>query len=468
MDAKRATLIVASAAMFMAVMDAQIVNVALPSITRYFHSANSSSQWIITSYLLSLAVCMPTSGWIGDRFGTKRVFLVAIVTFTGASALCGASLSLAMLVIMRVIQGAGGGMLTPVAFTMLYRAYPQTERIAVARMMTLLMILAPASAPLIGGVLVTAFSWRWIFLVNVPVGIAILPFTIAHIREHEGERVGSFDPAGLLFGGPGLALFLYAINEGPIVGWSSPRVWVAAALAVILMGLFLRAELARPDPMLDLRLLGESRLFSCGVLIQVLYPLAFYGSLVFTSVYVQETRGESALVSGLTTFPEAIGIGVCSPLVSVMYRRTGPRRLIAFGFAVTIVACALLAQVGETTSLWLVRAVIFLLGLGVANIMLPTQAATFAQISETDTGHASAIFNTAQRTGQAVGVAILTSVLAIAAGTSIHPHASAFRPVYLTAAGFALLGLIVACTIRDSDAAGTMVRVEQDAEVPAG
>jgi EmrB/QacA subfamily drug resistance transporter len=455
---RQAIAIVYGAGMFMSIMDTQIVNVALATISRDFRAPTSSVQWIVVGYLLSLAVFIPASGWFGDRFGTKRTFLGAVAFFTIASALCATSANLPELVAARVLQGAGGGMMVPVGTAMLYRAYPPAERVNVARMITRVMVLAPATAPIIGGVLVTQLSWHWIFLVNLPVGAVVLLFGASFLSEHREPGSQGFDIAGLVMGGPGLALILFAVTEGPLTGWGSTRVIGSAMLGLLLLGLFVRTELRSEKPVLRLRLLAEHPLFRRCCLLFACSSPAFFGSLVFAALYLQEGRGYSALVSGLTTFPEAVAIGLSSQVVARLYPIFGPRRLIVAGFVGLAVVAVLFSQVGASTNLWTIRVLVFCIGLSVSYIMLPVQAAAFAQISSEDTGQASAIFNTLQRTAAAVGVAVLSTVLALGTHNAIHPPVAAFHAVYLTAAGFATVGALLALGVRDADAATTMVR----------
>ena len=268
----------------------------------------------------------------------------------------------------------------------------------------------------------------------------------------------TFDLAGFVLGGPGLALVLYAVSEGPLAGWGSPKVIGTGLVGITLLWMFVRTELRSAHPVLQLRLLSQHALFRrCCALFACSSP-AFFGSLVFAALYLQEGRGYSALVSGLTTFTEAVGIGITSQIVARVYPRIGPRRLIVAGFTGLATSAILFSFVGMSTNLWIIRGIIFAIGVSVSHIMLPVQAAAFAQISPEETGHASAIFNTIQRTAAAVGVSILSIVLAIGTDGAPRPPISAFRDVYLTAAAFAIVGALLALGVHDADAAATMVR----------
>jgi len=466
----RAVAAVYAAGMFMSIMDTQIVNVALATLGRDFAATPIQVQWVVTGYLLSLAMCIPTSGWLGDRFGTKRVYVSAVTIFTIASALCAAATSLPELVVMRVLQGIGGGLMTPVGTAMLYRTYPPDRRVHVARLITRVTMVAPATAPIIGGIFVTELSWHWIFIVNVPFGTAAALFGARFLPVHPPVSSRRFDVPGCLLGSCGLAALLYGMTEGPTQGWASPAVWGTVAGGAAMLAGFAVNCLRRRSPLLRLRLLGDRLLGRCCLLVGC-STTAFFGSLVFTALYLQEGRGFSALQSGLTTFPEAIGIGLSSQLVARIYPRIGPRRLMAAGFAGLAAVNALLATLGAGSSLWLVRALMLCIGISVSYVMLPTQAAAFARISSSDQGDASAIFTTMQRSFSALGVAVLSSVLAIGTGHRLTAPVHAFHAVYLTAAAVALLGGVLTFWISDRAAAETMVRRRAgpaaDTELPA-
>ena len=207
-------------------------------------------QWTVIAYLLTLAVVIPASGWIGDRVGTKRTFLFALALFTVASALCGAADNLPELIAARALQGVGGGMLTPTGTAMLYRAYGPEQRAKVARTLILPILIGPAAAPILGGVLTQTLSWRWVFLINVPFGIVMLVFAYLFVPEHQPSPGGRLDVLGMLLSGLGLSALLYAISEGSVLGWGSPQILAAGIGGIALLWLFARglAAPARPDP----------------------------------------------------------------------------------------------------------------------------------------------------------------------------------------------------------------------------
>ena len=316
-------------AAFMDIMDTTIVNVALPTLAREFNASTASIEWVVIGYLLSLAVWIPASGYIGDRIGTKKVFLFALGTFTLASALCGQATSLGELVAFRVLQGVGGGMLVPVGTAMLFRAFPPIERARASTILIIPTVLAPALGPIIGGWLVTDVSWRWIFYVNLPVGM--FGFVVGVLLPQGAPRAdggqASTSP-GSCCRDPALALVLVRVlggtREGLDVAASSSPPASADSRCSALLASWRRTS---RDPMLALRLYRE-RMFRNANLVLALTYGSFAGVLFLLPIFLQELRGLSALQSGLTTFPQAIGVMISSQLVGRLYHRVGPRRLI--------------------------------------------------------------------------------------------------------------------------------------------
>ena len=414
---------------------------------------------------------MPASGWISDRFGAKRTFLAALALFTTASVLCGLAGSLPTLVAFRVLQGVGGGLLVPVGMAMLFRAFPPADRARASRVLLLPTAIAPASGPVLGGVLVDNLSWHWIFLVNIPIGIAAFVFGWALLEDQPTGR-GRFDLAGFVLSGAGLALVLYALDQGASRGWATGTVVATGLLGLSSLVALVVVELRLDQPMLDLRLLGN-RLFRTVNATSFAAYGSFLGVLFLMPLFLQEVRQLSATESGLTTFTEAFGVIIASQIASRLYPRIGPRRLMVGGLAFTAAVSASLALVGLDTDIWLIRLAMFALGLGMGFMIMSQQAAAFAQISPADTANASAIYSMLRQTSSAVGVAVLATVLKVrlpAAGRDAAPadQIGAYHAAFLVAAALAAVSVVLAATVRDRDAAATMRSPTLPEDVPRG
>jgi EmrB/QacA subfamily drug resistance transporter len=453
----------------MSIMDVTIVNVALPTIGREFGVPATSVDVVVIGYLVSLAVFIPASGWIGDRFGSKRTLLVAILIFTGASALCGTAHSLSQLVIYRVFQGVGGGMLTPIGMSMLYRTFPPSDRIRLASILMTPTAFAPAVGPVLGGLLVSNLSWRWVFYVNIPIGAAACIFGLLFVEERREAHPGRFDLAGFGLAGVGLGSLMYGVSEGPEKGWGAPQIVITLFAGVLLLALMVIVELRVAEPMVNLRLFSDRLFRVCNVQI-ALMMIAFLGVLFVVPLYYQDGRGLSALGSGLSTFPEALGVMVGAQVVSrILYPTFGPRRVMTGGSIGIAVCTAAMALCGADTSLWWMRFLMFGLGYAATHVMLPLQAAAFATISPASTGRASSLFNANRQLGGAIGIAILSTVIAAIGplrhfGNTIVPNLTAYHAAFLVASAVALAGAVFAFTaVHDEDAQSTRSPVHSDA-----
>ena len=442
-------------AMFVSILDATIVNVALPAFARDFHVSAPSTDGVLVGYLVSLAIWIPASGWIGDRLGTKRTFLIAISVFTAASFACGLAQSVLQLVICRVVQGIGGGMLTPVGMAMLFRAFRPAQRARAARILVIPTVMAPALGPVVGGALVDHLSWRWVFFVNVPIGIAAFVFGSIALREHRERAAEPFDLPGFLLAASGFGLMLYALTEAAPIGWSSPRIVVAGIAGVLLIATLVTVELRRSTPMIDFRILRH-RLFGVVNLASLFGASGFIGLLFLAAIYLQAGRGLSAFAAGSSIFPEALGVLAASQLVGRIYPRVGPRRLMCGGMLLVGVMTLVLSML-MTADLWLFRAVMFLIGTGWAFVVISMNAGAFAQISSRDTGRATALYNAQRQLASAVGVATLATIIGSqVTASTIAGNVTVFREAFYAAAAFAFAGAVASSAIRDGDAAATM------------
>jgi EmrB/QacA subfamily drug resistance transporter len=457
------------ASLFMSIMDTTIVNVALPSLSRQFDAAGTSIDAIVVGYLVSLAIVIPASGWLGDRLGTKRVLLGALGLFTIASALCGLAPNLPTLIGFRVLQGLGGGALTPVGTAILYRTFPPIERVQVSRILTIPTVFAPALGPVIGGLLVDRLSWRWVFYVNVPIGIAVFVFGLLFLNEHRERTAKSFDLPGFLLGGLGLALTMYALSEGPNYGWTSASILSTLILGLVGLTTFVFVELRSTHPMLDLRLFSN-RIFRTGNIVSFFSTGGFLALLFVFPLFLQQGLGVSAFVSGLTTFPEALGVLLGTQIATRLYPNVGPRRLIVGGLICVAAFMTVMSFTGQEANLWLLRALMFIIGAGQAFCFTSVQAAAFATVSSAQTGQGSAIFNAQRQVGASFGVALLGSILSIVGLTQVGaagrivPNLTAYHAAFFTSAVFAIIAAGIALMIRDSDAAATMRRKVQPSQ----
>jgi EmrB/QacA subfamily drug resistance transporter len=350
---------------------------------------------------------------------------------------------------------------------MLYRTFPPAERVAVGRILMFATILVPASGPVLGGFLIENFSWRWAFYVNIPVGLIAFAIGLLFLREHREPAPGRFDLPGFVLGGAGLGLVMFALSEGPQRGWSSAPIVASGLFGILALTAFVIVELRVPTPMVQLRLL-RNNLFRTTLTVAFFASAAFIGTLFLVPLFLQVVRGASPLDAGLTTFPEAIGVIVSTQIVARLYPRVGPRRLMAGGLVWMATVIALLATFGIAGDPWLIRALMFGVGFGMAYVFLPNQAASLATISRADTGRATTFTNIQRQVGAALGVAVLSSVLA-ATGSGGAGDPSAYRAAFFAAAGFALLASLLALRVPDAEAAETMVvrgRSRKGAEAP--
>jgi EmrB/QacA subfamily drug resistance transporter len=465
---KVAVSVVYVASLFMTIMDSTIVNVALPTIGRDLHVQLAAVDSVVIGFMVSLAVFIPAAGWLGDRFGGRRVQLVSVAILTVSSALCGLATSLGELVIFRVLQGVGGGMMTPVGMAMLFRTFPPRERVRASGILIVPTAFAPALGPVVGGLIVSDLSWRWVFFINVPLGALVLAFGVTFLEPFAGEHPGRFDVRGFTLAALGLGLLMYGVSEGPVRGWhTAPIIATCVAGALVMIALVL-VEQRVHLPLIKLGLLRDRLFRSCtGVL--VLGSIPFLGMLFLIALFYQEGLGLSPLATGLSTFPEAIGVMIGSQAVTrTLYPTLGPRRVMVGGLVLLAGSIGLMSLVGSGTNLWWMRTLVFLTGVGMSAVIVPSQAAGFATINAADTAAAATMYNGLRYLSGAIGVAVLTTVLAAIGPTHVvdgheSPNLASYQIAFLVGAAVALLAVPVASTVNDYEARFTMVRRKQPA-----
>lgn len=396
----------------MSILDTTVVNVAIRTLAEDLDSPLSTIQWVATGYTLALATVIPLSGWGADRFGTKRLYILSIILFIAGSALAGAAWSTGSLILFRVLQGLGGGMLMPAGMTILTKAAgPQR----VGRIMAIIgvpMLLGPIFGPILGGWLVDDFSWRWIFYINVPVGIVALIMALRVLPRDVSQPGHRLDWLGLMLLSPSLAAIIYGFaNTQSAGGFGATKVWLPIVLGAVGLAAFIWHGLRDKQPLIDLRLF-INRTFTASTLTLLLMIVSVFGGMLLLPLYLQTVRGESAMDSGLLMAPQGVGAMIAMPLAGRLTDRTGIGRIVPVGLLLVGASFVGLTQLHADTSYWWFGALLFVTGLGMGATMMPTFSGAMQTLRRTDVARASTTLNIVQQVGASIGTAVLSVLLA--------------------------------------------------------
>jgi EmrB/QacA subfamily drug resistance transporter len=401
----------------MSILDITVVNVALPTFQTVFGTADdpiaySHVAWTVTAYTLALATVIPMTGWAADRFGTKRLYLTAIGLFTAGSILCATATSINMLILFRVFQGLGGGMLMPLGMTIMTRAAGPAR---MGRLMAILgvpMLLGPILGPILGGWLIDNASWHWIFLINAPIGVIALVYAFVALPSDSPEPSESFDFLGMLLLSPGLALFLFGVSSLPQEegDFTAPRVWLSMLVGVVLMLTFVWHAFRPEHPLLDLRLF-KNRNLTVTTITMFLFAAAFFGGLLLVPTYFQEIRGESTLAAGLLVAPQGIGAMITMPIAGTLVDKFPVGRIVPFGLVLIAIGFFGLTQIESDTSYTLLIGLLFVMGLGMGATMMPLFTTALRTLTHHEVARGSTLLNITQQIASSVGVAVISVVL---------------------------------------------------------
>jgi EmrB/QacA subfamily drug resistance transporter len=395
----------------MSILDITVVNVAINKLSKEFSTSLETIQWVATGYTLALATVIPLSRWAADRFGTKRLYLTAITLFILGSALAGTAWSIESLIFFRVLQGLGGGMIMPAGMTILTQAAgPQR----VGRVMSVLgvpMLLGPIFGPILGGWLVDDISWRWIFFINLPIGIVALFLGSRILDRDEPKPTERLDYLGLLMLSPGLAALIYGLAQVPKHGGlGHAEVLVPAIAGALLIAGYILRSVRIAYPLIDLKLF-RNRTYSISSGAMVLFAVAFFGAMLLFPLYYQTVRGQNALHAGLLLAPQGIGAMLAMPVAGILTDRIGPGRIVQSGIVVIVGALAVFTQLGADTSYWLLGGALFVMGLGMGMTMMPMMSAALATLTKADVPGASTSLNIQQQIGGSIGTATMSVIL---------------------------------------------------------
>ncbi|MFI4978017.1 MAG: DHA2 family efflux MFS transporter permease subunit [Solirubrobacterales bacterium] len=430
--------------MIMSILDTTIVNVALRTLGHDLHSTIAQIQWVVTGYLLSLAAVIPVTGWAARRYGAKRVYMTSLVLFTAGSALCAVAGSTTTLVLFRMLQGVGGGMIMPVGQLIMAQVAGPKRMGRVMGIVAMPAMLAPVLGPVLGGTILQNLHWSWIFLVNLPIGVVAFILGWRMLPHTDSGEAGRLDVVGLGLLSTASTALVYGLSQ---LGThsnltASAVVWpivAGLALAVVFCWHALRVE----RPLLDIRLYAN-RVFGAASLTTFGLGAALFGAMILVPYYYQAVRHESVIATGLLTGPQGLGMLLVMPLAGRLSERFGGGRVALAGVSILCLGTIPLAFVGASTSVVSISLVLVLRGVGIGLSFMPAMTAAFASLRTEQLSDATPQLNVLQRIGGAIGTAVLAVVLQRASGhaPSTAHLAGAFDTAYRWSLGIALLSLI--------------------------
>lgn len=406
-NAKWFTLVAACFALFMAMLDNLVVNIALPTISRDLDATNSQLQWVISAYTLVFASLQITAGGLGDRFGRKSWFLAGLALFTLTSFVAAFSRSMEMLILLRALQGLGAAFIMPLSLSLISAAFPPEERGKAVGIWSAVSISSLALGPIVGGAVVEYASWEWIFLINIPVGILAFLVTTATVRESRDESgtVATDIPGTLLITGF-IASLTWGLIEAGERGWTDSMILLSFVIAAILLPVFIWVEMHTERPMIPLQFF-RSRTFTGANIDSFMIAFLITGISFFLTLYQQNVHGFSPIETGLALLPMVLVMMVFSPISGSLINKLGPRRLLSFGLSVTGVGTLLLLMTGTDRSYWYLLPSFLVIGLGMSFIWAPMTTAVLNSVPSDKSGVASAVNGSLREIGTAFGVALL-------------------------------------------------------------
>ncbi|WP_052890438.1 DHA2 family efflux MFS transporter permease subunit [Thermogemmatispora carboxidivorans] len=395
---------------FMVILDATAVNVALPTLQHVFKAPVDQVDGVLTAYVLALGIITPLAGYLSERFGIKRMYLISLFLFVLGSVLCAFAPSLPWLVAFRALQGLGGGMLGPLGISLLFGAFPEKQRGLAFGLYGIPLVVAPASGPVLGGYFVEYLDWRYIFFINIPVGLAGLLLGFFWLRESRRGTAARLDLPGVLLSVISFGTLLYAIQRGSSEGWTSARILTLLSIGLLTFAVFVVVELFRRDPLLDLRLFTR-RTFTVASVIGWVSTIALFGAEFLLPIYLQSLRERTPLQAGLLVLPLAISSGIVTPLAGALYNRIGPRWLIFAGSLLLAVNTWGFAHLTLDASYNEIMVLVAIRGVALGLTLQTTLTVALTGLKPAQLPRASSLLNATRNVFQSFGIAMLGTIV---------------------------------------------------------
>ena len=397
--------------LFMVILDTTVVNVAFPTLRAEFNSGISDSQWIISIYVMALGISTPISAFLAERFGIKRTYILGLAAFVVGSAICGVAPSLPVLVAARALQGLGGGLALPLGTTLLFGAFTAAEQGLAFGVFGIALVVAPALGPILGGLLVDHGDWRWIFFINVPIGILGFVLSSLWLRERRAEQAPRFDILGFITSTVGFGAALYAASVAANDGWTSTNVLIGFAVGGVSLLLFAIIELfVAKEPLLNLRLFGLP-VFTLATVVGWVSVLALFGAEFLLPLYLQTLRGKTAFETGMILLPLALASGVVAPFSGKLYDWIGPRVIAVVGFGLLALNTWQLSLIDATTSINWLLVLLAIRGVALGLTVQLTLVTALSRAPQREVARASSLSNATRQIVQSIGIAVLATVL---------------------------------------------------------
>ncbi|MBH5316487.1 multidrug efflux MFS transporter [Paenibacillus sp. GSMTC-2017] len=355
--------------MIMVILDSTVVNNAIPKLVEYFDTDLKTIQWTVTGYTLALSAVIPLAGWMSDKFGSKQIFMITIALFTIGSVLCGIAQTVEQLIIYRIIQGLGGGMVGPIGMAMVFKLAPPERRGSVMGVLGVPLLMAPALGPVLSGWLVDSVSWHWIFIINLPIGIIAMILGYKYLPKADRQMAPHLDIIGMCLAPIAFSMLAYGVSEGG-TSWSSTSTIMGLTIGGIALILFIFVELSQKQPLLELKVFKSSD-FTRSIILTWIIQLPLFGAMLIIPLYLQGVMHFTALETGLILMPYALCAAIGMPISGRLFDKIGARPLAFGGLTIVSISLFILSGISVDTSLWVIILCICMLGLGMGFAMMP-------------------------------------------------------------------------------------------------